>query len=64
MKNVNNKAACNAVTRNFESTSDAREIGRVQIIRNVPDRASPAICDPALIDTKMGSSRVKENSSE
>ena len=35
------------------------EIGRVQIIRSVPERASLAICEPALMDTKMGSNDVK-----
>jgi hypothetical protein len=49
---------------NFERINEAREIGRVQIIRSVPARASPAICEPALIDTKIGSSNVNENKTE
>src|SRR5215212_11085117 len=64
MKNVNSSPAWNAVTRNFERISDAREIGRVQIIRSVPARVSPATCEPALMDTKMGSNNVKEKNRE
>src|SRR5262245_6382004 len=64
MKKLNSRPAWSAVTRNFENTSEAREIGRVQIIRSVPLRASPAICEPALMDTKIGSSKVKEKSKE
>ena len=64
MKKAISKNVCRAVTANFESRSEGRETGRTASIRSVPALASPAICEPAVIATKTGSSKLKANIKE